>query len=184
MYAKAVFARLQAMFGTRFVQTWRGADMELVYAEWDRALANVARDRVAAAVDDCRQLEQPPDLPKFLALCRQRPSVTDAPRIAFDGGRTTDRETARENLRRIKAALKSIGDGPAARDPLHWAKHPRSVAAVELMIRGAKHHRGLREVLIGHLRDGGDRIPQDAAQMLLEAFDSDHTMLDEARAEA
>lgn len=179
MLAKAVFARLQAMFGTRFVQTWRGADMDLVLAEWDRALVGVAQDRLAAAVDDCRMLDQPPDLPKFLALCRQRPSATDAPRVTYSGG-TTDRDVAKANLKRIKAMLAEVSNGPAAKDPLYWAKHPKSTAAVELMLRGAKRHNGLRDVVIGHMRDGGERLPSGSEETFLAALDADPTLMGRA----
>jgi hypothetical protein len=42
--------------------------------------------------------------------------------------------------------------GPA--DPLEWAKHPRSQAAMEVIARGAKENRQLRRLLEAHIQSG------------------------------
>lgn len=176
MLARMVFARLQATFGTQFLQLWRGSEMELVYAEWEEALAGVARDRVKSALDECRKLERPPTLPAFLAICRGQPSSSDRPRIVYDTGAPTDREKALENLRRVKAMLAAIGEG-GRRDPMRWAKHPKSEAAVALLLRAAARDHRLREIVRGHVMDGGERLPTDgAAAMILAALESDPSM--------
>lgn len=176
MLAKLVFARLQASFGTQFLQLWRGADMELVYAEWDAALAGVARDRVIAALDECRQLERPPTLPAFLSLCRAQPSSSDRPRLVYSSGAQTDRDQARENLRRIKALVATLQTGKA-RDHMRWARHPKSEQAVALLLRGAARDHRLREILRGHVQDSGERLPSDAAAaMILAALEADPSL--------
>lgn len=180
MLAKLVFARLQATFGTQFLQLWRGAEMELVYAEWDAALAGVSRDRVASALDECRQLEKPPTLPAFLALCRSQPSSSDRPRLVYQSGAQTDREQSRDNLRRIKALLVESQIG-RPRDPMRWARYPKSEQAVALLLRGAARDHRLREILRGHVQDGGDRLPSDgAAQLILSALEADPSLAQDA----
>lgn len=42
--------------------------------------------------------------------------------------------------------------GPA--DPLEWAKHPRSQAAMKLVQEGAETHRHLRAIFSAHLASG------------------------------
>lgn len=176
MLAERIFARLQALWGTKFLQLWRGADMAEVYATWDQALRGVASERIGAALKDCEAMDQPPTLPVFLRMCREQQVPSHTPQIGYAGPATTP-EQARENLARIKTMLAEVG-AAGRRDPLHWAKHPRSVHAVLLMAQGAKRHAGLREVLRGHVEDAGDRIQtDDGIKAFVAALERDESLL-------
>lgn len=176
MLAERIFARLQALWGTKFLQLWRGADMAEVYATWDKALAAVSPERIRAALKDCEAIDQPPTLPLFLRMCRDQPASVVPLRVAYAGPVTTP-EQARQNLARIGAMLAEIG-AAGRRDSLRWAKHPRSVHAVLLMVQGAKRHAGLREVLRGHVEDAGDRIQtDDGVKAFVAALERDQSLL-------
>lgn len=170
--AAHVFARLRATWGTRFMALWRGAEMDEVLATWDDALAGVDRDRIARALVDCQNADNPPTLPAFLALCRAQPSVADRQPLLPYVGSVTEREQARRNVARIQSLL-AERVLMANRDPLRWARRPRSAQAIRLMARGATTDHRLRSILIGHVDDQGEAIADEGAlRELLALADS------------
>lgn len=177
MLAERIFARLQALWGTKFLQLWRGADMAEVFATWDHALQGVSPDRIMAALRDCETLDQPPTLPVFIRMCREQPTTNVVPlRVGYAGPVTTP-EQARQNLARIQAALAEFGQS-SRRDPLHWARHPKSLHAVLLMVQGAQRHPALREILRGHVEDAGERIQtDDGIKAFVAALERDQSLL-------
>lgn len=166
--AAHVFARLRAIWGTRFMALWRGAEMDEVLSTWDEALAGVDRDRIARALTDCQNADQPPTLPVFLALCRAQHTVADQPRLPYDGDPTAP-EQARRNLERVRALLASTADR-AHRDPLRWAHRPKSALAVQLLARGALADHRLRSILLEHVDEGGGRCRSEEAVKALLAL--------------
>lgn len=175
MLAERIFGRLQAIWGVRFLQLWRGAEMAEVYATWDAALRDVAPERIARALLDCQNADKPPTLPEFLALCRAQHAPDEAPRQLMFTGAPTEREQARENLRRVRRMLAEIGRGRAARDPMFWAKHPMDAAAVALLVRGARTDWRLAQILRQHVETAGENCrSQEACEALLAFFDSEH----------
>lgn len=170
--AAHVFARLRAIWGTRFMALWRGAEMDEVLATWDEALAGVDRDRIARALTDCQNADQPPTLPAFLALCRAQQSVSDRQVLLPYAGTPTEREQARRNLERTRALLANAATA-ATRDPLRWARRPASAKAVQLLARGALRDWRLRTILLEHVDEGGTRCrSEDAVHALLELMQS------------
>ncbi len=175
LIAAHVFAKLRAIWGTRFIALWRGAELDEVLATWDEALRGVSRDRIARALIDCQNADKPPTLPEFLALCRAQHAPDEAPRQLMFTGAPTEREQARENLRRIRRMLAEIGRGRAARDPMFWAKHPMGAAAVALLVRGARTDWRLAQILRQHVETAGENCrAQEACEALLAFFDSEH----------
>lgn len=123
--APHVFSRLQAIYGTRFSQMWRGSDTDEVFATWNRALQAFSLQRIGVALDECTQLERPPDLPAFLAMVRAVRIDSEQPALlAHDpSAAATTREQARANLQRIRQMLTEAmkaSDG----DYLRWARRP------------------------------------------------------------
>ena len=47
-------------------------------------------------------------------------------------------------------------------DPLHWARHPKSVKAVEFLLSGARRDHRLLQIAREHVQEGGKRIRCDA----------------------
>jgi hypothetical protein len=170
LLARHVFARLRAMWGTRFTAMWRGADMDEVFATWGEALAGIDRERIQRALVDCQNAENPPTLPEFLRLCRAQPAASDhgAPQLPYVGVPTT-REQARENLGRVRGMLGTIGRN-ARRDGLFWARYPRSALAVTAMARGALSDHRLRTILLEHVDEGGTRCRGEQAELALLAL--------------
>lgn len=158
-----VFSRLQAIWGMRFTQLWRGADMGEVYATWNRALANTPIDRVTGALHDCQNADKPPDLPAFLALCRAHRELTEQAALLPYEGRETGGVEAKRNLERVRRILGATGQGAAAQDPLFWARHPKGPKAVEALYRAAQGDHRLRAILLDHVANGAENMRSDDA---------------------
>ena len=67
-----LFERLEALYGARFHDAWRGVDLANVKRTWAEKLADFASmpDCLKSALDACDEKPWPPTLPEFLALCR------------------------------------------------------------------------------------------------------------------
>jgi len=170
MLAEQIHQKLAAIWGTRFLAMWRGADMRQVFATWDESLSHVDPERIQRALVDCQNAENPPTLPEFLRLCRAQPAASDhgAPQLPYVGVPTT-REQARENLWRVRGMLGTIGRN-ARRDGLFWARYPRSALAVTTMARGALSDHRLRTILLEHVDEGGTRCRGEQAELALLAL--------------
>lgn len=115
----ALFARMEAMWGTRLADLWRGTNPEAVKALWTRTLAPFAdqpaviRDVLAALFN----MRYPPDLPAILPVFKESAlrHQTDRPRLEH---KPTPEEQARaERIRREVASTVR----PEARAPKGWA---------------------------------------------------------------
>ncbi|HEY0878978.1 MAG TPA: hypothetical protein VGE10_11065 [Zeimonas sp.] len=170
MLAEQIHQKLAAIWGTRFLAMWRGADMRQVFATWDESLSHVDPERIQRALVDCQNAENPPTLPEFLRLCRAQPASSDrgAPQLTFVGTPTT-REQARANLERVNRMLARIGQN-TRRDPLFWARRPLTARAMHLLARGAIADHRLRTILLEHVDDGGERCRSDEAVQALLAL--------------
>jgi hypothetical protein len=117
---------------------------------WGRKLAGFA-DRPEALAAVLEHLPpDPPTLPAFVALCRDA-----AIRIGGEAPRLEHRMTPEERERANEAAEAATRAIDRAKgDPLVWAKRPRSPTALSAVIKGAKTHQGLRQVLTVLIADG------------------------------
>ena len=72
-----VFARLAAMYGSKFADQWASVDASIVKATWGAALDELGNDEIAAGLQALvrRGSPFPPTLPEFYALCRPRVEV-------------------------------------------------------------------------------------------------------------
>lgn len=109
-----IFGRMEAMYGSLFLDRWRGTNLVEVKAVWASELASFADNpecfglALKALIDE-RKL--PPTLPEFVALCRQhyrRPSTV----VAIEHRLSPD-EIAR-NKARVRALLDQLGRRMAA----------------------------------------------------------------------
>lgn len=150
-----IFTHFNTLWGARAASLWADSDPEYTKRVWAMALAGY-EDRpqvIGDALRDCESLEHPPTLPKFKAICAQR--ATQQRYVALPVA-ATDPSVARERLAKLDARF--------AVDPMFWAKRPKSAAAVDLLVRGARQHAGLRDILDGHIKDGGANCRSDAAR--------------------
>ena len=61
---------MQGMYGARFLDAWRGVDIDDMHAVWGNKLAKYTAAEVTTGIHACETLKWPPTLPEFLALCR------------------------------------------------------------------------------------------------------------------
>jgi hypothetical protein len=66
----ALFAKLHSFYGTRFLDMWRGNDLQTVKAVWTQELSKLSRDEVAKGANSLVNQEYCPTLPQFINLCR------------------------------------------------------------------------------------------------------------------
>ena len=68
-----LFDEMAAMYGSRFADLWAGTDLDKVKAKWAEKLVGFF-DKPKAISEALRALDDkpmPPNLPEFLALCRE-----------------------------------------------------------------------------------------------------------------
>jgi hypothetical protein len=68
----ALFAKLHSFYGTRFLDMWRGNDLQTVKAVWTQELSKLSRDEVAKGANALVNQEYCPTLPQFISLCRTK----------------------------------------------------------------------------------------------------------------
>jgi len=113
-----LFARLEGLYGAKFLDMWRESDLRNVKATWAEKLAGFADkpEALKAAIDACDEKHWPPTLPEFLVLCRGAASRNNslaalpAPVIAPD-----------EIEKRVAEISKAVKK-PKDNDYLAWAK--------------------------------------------------------------
>ncbi len=77
-WIERIFGHMEALYGARFLDAWRGTDLDAVRATWARRLAGFIDQpqRIRFALDALDAKPFPPTLPEFLELCRQAPRTT------------------------------------------------------------------------------------------------------------
>lgn len=88
-----LFARLGAMYGSKFKSMWEGQDIAGVKSVWMEDLAEFSPDEIKAGVSACKTREWPPTLPEFIRLCR--PSI-DYERAYYDAMEQLSRRNRKE----------------------------------------------------------------------------------------
>ena len=130
-----IFAEMLAMYGAKFSDLWRSADIADVKAMWARKLAgfestpNVFR----AALNALDDRPFPPTLPEFLSLCREaaRRMGTSTPLLTHK----VDHARQAEFAEKLKAIVSSQNRGS---DPIFLSTHPRSHLAFRYIQGAAK----------------------------------------------
>lgn len=70
---------------------------------------------------------------------------------------------------RLPEHVQELGKDDDPKDPMFWAKRPKSATAVQFLIDGARRDRRLAEILAAHLADGGEHCrSDDAVKALLQ----------------
>lgn len=165
-WVERLFARFAATWGVQRLGATFPVETHVETKRiWAEQLGRFEGETIARAVqaetDSGR--EWPPSLAEFVESCRQaslgRVSSQGFPALPAPADPAVG-QAALEPLR---------GAASATRDPLRWARHPRSVHAVVLLIRGAQRDRRLQEILRGHVADAGERLPDDGSAAVLLA---------------
>jgi hypothetical protein len=165
-YAKAIFERFAVLYGRQKVQSMFGMneqDMENASEAWEIQLRGTDPKIIKSALESLHKARRdwPPSLSEWIGICQDfnRPEHQAAalppPKVISEVGKEIAQEIAvsikRENY-----------------DYLFWAKRPGSRQAVQLLAKGAKEDRRLRDIL-DHLlaTDGADCRREDAKAEIL-----------------
>lgn len=164
-YFQRILFRFETLFGSQKTKAVFNVSDESwgeLSAAWEQYLQQTDPAVIRAALASLA--ESPPDWPpalaEFIRLCKQfnRPEH----RVALPPPKHEQTEIGRQMQAEIQTAIRKPDY-----DYLHWAKHPGSAKAVELLVRGAREDRRLRDIL-DHLikTDGADCRRDDARQAI------------------
>lgn len=152
-WIERIFAVMSALYGARFADLWSGTDQSAVRRMWAEKLAGFAAmpDAIKAALNALDSRPTPPNLPEFLAMCRQEASrfASMTPRIQ---GPQLSREEQAERAEKIAGSVKR-GDGY---DFLAWARRPANAVAMAAVVEMAEQRKDSRFVqILAELKEHG-----------------------------
>lgn len=156
-WATKLFTEFMAIYGSQKVAAmWADTDVEAVKALWE---SQIRRQSIAPGIAKALQhlidsgSAWPPTLPEFVKMCAD---FTRHEALMSLPGPAPDRALGRDELATImETVIEPISQGPAAGDPLYWAKAPKSAAAVRAMLNASENDPRFRELIRKHLRESG-----------------------------
>jgi len=146
-----LFARLEAAYGSRWMNMWGNTALSNVKALWAEKLGGFHENlgAIGYALDALDEHPFPPTLPEFLALCRKapRPSLPALPQP----------EASPEKAAAFANEVKSVTS--QKKDLLAWARKPKSLLAWNALLDLAKTDRSFTEIVeqltsAGHVANG------------------------------
>ena len=146
-----LFDRLEAGYGSKWLNMWGNTNLANVKSLWAEKLAGFADNpkALAYALDCLDEHPFPPTLPEFLALCRKapRPSLPALPQP----------EASPEKAAAFANEVKSVTS--QKKDLLAWARKPKSLLAWNALLDLAKTDRSFTEIVeqltsAGHVANG------------------------------
>ncbi len=153
-WIERIFGRMEALYGSAFLDRWKHSDIDNVRRVWAEELAGFADhpEAIAHALKALTSKPTPPSLPEFLDLCRQAPRQF-AP--ALEAPRLSPSEQA-ERAEAISAAFGRSADF----DYLAWARRPASTLAMHAICAAAQSDVRFRRIIAdlqaqGVCDDGG-----------------------------
>jgi len=90
-WIERLFEHMTGLYGARFLDLWRGVDMDAVKETWATALGTLTREELRRGHAALTSREFPPTLPQFLALCRPRVDLETAFYEAVEGMNARER---------------------------------------------------------------------------------------------
>jgi hypothetical protein len=90
-WVESLFARMQSMYGNKFLDMWRGADIDKVKALWSEEMGKLTNAELKRGVDSLMTREWPPTLPEYVKLCRPAIDATVAYYEAIAGLQARDK---------------------------------------------------------------------------------------------
>jgi hypothetical protein len=164
-YFQRILFRFETLFGsqkTKAVFNVSDESWSELSAAWEQYLRETDPAVIRAALASLAESppEWPPALGEFIRLCKQfnrpehRAALPPPPHAPTDVGRQMQNE------------IRNVIEKPGY-DYLMWAKQPGSAKAVELLVRGAREDRRLRDIL-DHLiaTDGRDCRGEEARRAI------------------
>lgn len=117
---------LAAMYGSRFVDAYRGTSPEAMAVVWRHELQGYTADELARGLAGCKRLKFPPTLPEFAMMCRPLIDSEAALHEAVEQMRRRDTGADEWSNPAIFHAAREMGDDlakpwPAVRTRWTWA---------------------------------------------------------------
>lgn len=69
-WIKRLFTRLATMYGNKFLDMWKGLDLQAVKQAWAEDLYGYTADELKRGLEWCKTQSWPPTLPEFMTACR------------------------------------------------------------------------------------------------------------------
>lgn len=66
----ALFSKMLSIYGNKFLEMWRGVDINTVKTIWAQELSKLSREEISKGANALMKQEWPPTLPQFIKLCR------------------------------------------------------------------------------------------------------------------
>lgn len=149
-----LFGQMAGLYGSKFADLWSGTDIASVKAIWARKLGGFVSQPTALkeALDALDDHPFPPTLPEFLTLCRNAARRTGTEQLRLDHKLSPeDIERNRLMSEKAKQATKAMGD----KDPLLWAKQPRSRLAFQAVLDMVQKGDSRFTEILGELQKAG-----------------------------
>lgn len=151
-WVSKIFDHMSSLYGAKFIDLWRGCDLEHVKRTWAEKLGGFQEQPLAirAALEALDEKPWPPTLPEFLGLCREAARRHGPARPAL--GFCPSAEDLARSGQAARKASETIQPGQG--DPLSWARYPRSQVALGWLVEGARQDSRLRHILAGLVATG------------------------------
>lgn len=69
-WVEKLFTRLATMYGNKFLDMWKGLDLNAVKQAWAEDLYSYTGDELKRGLEWCKTQDWPPTLPAFMTACR------------------------------------------------------------------------------------------------------------------
>ena len=171
-WVERIFARMFGLYGSLWLDRWRTEGGEAVgvamaKSTWAAELGTFADQpaAIARALEACADLQFPPTLPEFRALCRQHyqrppePAYEKRGPLALSGPHA---EKVREQFGRLSLTPEG------AHDYLRWARRCEKRAQMRMLcdaIREGREVSRLVPLLQGHVQTGASTVNETARRI-------------------
>lgn len=78
-WVESLFARMQGMYGNKFLDMWRDTDVAMVKALWADEMGKLSNDELKRGYAALMKRDWPPSLPEYVKMCK--PSID--PTVAY-----------------------------------------------------------------------------------------------------
>lgn len=110
-WVERIFGHISALYGSKFLDMWRGQDVNAVKAIWSEKLGGFSDKphAIKAALDALDEKPFPPTLPEFLHMCRDAARRINPTALQLEHKATP--EQIENNRRRIREITESLFKG-------------------------------------------------------------------------
>lgn len=90
-WVESLFARMQAMYGNKFLDMWRGTDAEMVKQMWADEMGKLSAEDLKRGFNALISRDWPPSLPEYVRMCKPSVDPTVAYYEALNGVQARER---------------------------------------------------------------------------------------------